>query len=155
PRAGTSSPPASLPAAPGNAGVADGLTALGAAQGPQQRAGARPTSGAATPAVPPTESAGSGHAPPAPSAAWSTMSVGSGDKASAEGDSVWLQALTAPNEGEWFYGQEGLPPGLIIDSSSGVIQGTIAYNAAEVQGGIYPVTVTATSLASGTISQSF
>src|SRR5262249_51202033 len=87
--------------------------------------------------------------------ALSTMSFGSGDQTSAEGDTVWLQPLTAPTEGEWFYGQEGLPPGLIIDSSSGVIQGTIAYNAAEVQGGIYPVTVTATSLTGGTISQSF
>jgi hypothetical protein len=73
------------------------------------------------------------------------------DQANAEGDrlneqldnTLWL--VTPDSKGQRVtFAAAGLPPGLSLDSATGVISGTIAYAAAETNGGAYPVTVTTT-----------
>jgi CshA-type fibril repeat protein len=53
------------------------------------------------------------------------------------------------------YSATGLPAGLTIDSATGVISGTIANNASQVNGGRYSVTVTATDAAGLSAAQTF
>lgn len=63
-----------------------------------------------------------------------------GDQSDAEGDSVSLQVTAAdPDNDVLTYGATGLPPGLSIDPSTGLITGVLPYTSA----GSYPVTVTA------------
>jgi hypothetical protein len=59
-----------------------------------------------------------------------------------EGDSVSLQIQGSDTGGTPYYGATGLPAGLTIDSTTGLISGTLDYSDAETQGGSYPVTVT-------------
>jgi large repetitive protein len=49
----------------------------------------------------------------------------------------------------------GLPNGLSMDPTTGVISGTIAANASQPNGGVYTVTVTASDGQGGSVSQSF
>ncbi|MDJ0924236.1 MAG: putative Ig domain-containing protein [Acidimicrobiia bacterium] len=66
------------------------------------------------------------------------------DRIDAEGAPISLSAAaTDPDSGDIVtYGATGLPPGLSIDPGSGLISGTIDYNAAA--GSPYAVTITAT-----------
>ena len=62
-----------------------------------------------------------------------------GDRSDAENDSISLSAAaTDPDDDPLTYAASGLPPGLTINASSGLISGTIAFNAA----GEYPVSLT-------------
>ena len=65
-----------------------------------------------------------------------------GAQTNAEGDAVDLPiGATDPNGYTLSYDSVNLPVGLAIDSSTGVISGTVDYEAAEDFGGAYPVTV--------------
>jgi hypothetical protein len=65
-----------------------------------------------------------------------------GTQNDAEGDNVSLQiAATDPGGYALSYAAVDLPPGLAINGSTGVISGTIAYDAAEEFGGVYQPTV--------------
>lgn len=69
-----------------------------------------------------------------------------GFQASDEGDTVSLQLQTIDNSGTTLtYSATGLPPGLSINSSTGLISGTVSYTAAENNGGIYTVTISVSS----------
>ena len=64
-----------------------------------------------------------------------------GDQTNAESDSASLQVAAAdPDNDVLTYGATGLPSGLSIDPSTGLITGTLPYTSA----GSYPVTVTVT-----------
>jgi RHS repeat-associated protein len=67
------------------------------------------------------------------------------DQHGAEGDTVTGLAVVAADgdSDPLTYAATGLPTGLSIDSSTGLISGTISYSAAETSGGNYTVTVTA------------
>ncbi len=66
------------------------------------------------------------------------------DQSNLEGDSVSLQVSAADSaDGTLIYTTDGLPAGLVIDSSSGLIAGTITAGAAN--SGPYAVTVTASN----------
>jgi uncharacterized repeat protein (TIGR01451 family) len=81
--------------------------------------------------------------PPGPPAPSPVVFFDSDDEWDTEGDAVSVQVLGYDSAaGTLTYSATGLPPGLSIDASTGVISGTIAAGAA--QGGPYTVTVTAT-----------
>jgi hypothetical protein len=75
-----------------------------------------------------------------------------GTQIGAGGDNVSLQiqASTLPPDDTWTYAATGLPPGLSISSSSGLISGTITGT-----NGPYSVTVTASVSQVGSVSQNF
>ena len=77
-----------------------------------------------------------------------------GRSSHAAGDAVNLQAAPATAQGDYLFGQSGLPAGLAIDTATGAITGQIAYTAAETSDGEYAVTLTAldTSNQSHTLS---
>jgi Putative Ig domain len=71
-----------------------------------------------------------------------------GNQTNSEGDTVSLQIVaTDPDEDILSYSASGLPPGLGINSGTGLISGTLPYTAA----GVYSVTVTASD---GSLSDS-
>jgi hypothetical protein len=73
-----------------------------------------------------------------------------GNQTNAQGDTVSLQiSASDPHNATLSYGATGLPPGLAIDSASGLISGTISSTAAS--GSPYAVTVSASN---GTLSAS-
>lgn len=66
-----------------------------------------------------------------------------GDQSSTEGDVISLQFTAADPDGDPLtYGATGLPPGLTIDPSTGLVSGTISYSA--YTGSAYTVQITAT-----------
>ena len=75
-----------------------------------------------------------------------------GTQNGAAGDNVSLQiqASSLPPGDTWTYAATGLPPGLSINSSSGLITGTITGTSSP-----YSVTVTASVSQGGSVSQSF
>ena len=79
-----------------------------------------------------------------------------GNQTNAEGDGVSLQVVATDLDFEPLtYDASNLPAGLSINTSTGLISGTIAYTAAETNSGSYSVTVTATDPADHSASQSF
>jgi hypothetical protein len=78
--------------------------------------------------------------------------INPGDQSNADGDSVSLQLFDNSNS-TLTYSASGLPPGLSINSSTGLISGTIASNADA--NSPYSVTVTATDSNNNSSSQSF
>ena len=77
-----------------------------------------------------------------------------GDQTNAEGDTVSLplQATAAPGAGAITYGASNLPPGLTLNSSTGLISGSLA----NLSSNAGPYAVTVTAMAGGsTSSQSF
>ncbi len=64
-----------------------------------------------------------------------------GDLHNTEGDVVSLPLSAGGGTGAYTYFADNLPGGLAIDPSSGLIAGTIDLSAAEVNGGVYQVTV--------------
>ena len=88
---------------------------------------------------------------------WAVLSVAAldnpGAQTNAEGAAVSLQ-MNGAGDGVTF-SAVGLPAGLTIDSSSGLISGSIGYGAAESNGGTYTATVTAQDDLGHSVSQSF
>jgi hypothetical protein len=79
-----------------------------------------------------------------------------GAQTNAEGNSVSLPiTATGPAGQALTYSALGLPAGLTINSSTGVITGTLSYSDAETSGGVYPVVVTVTDSRGDTGSQGF
>jgi guanyl-specific ribonuclease Sa len=79
-----------------------------------------------------------------------------GNRSNLEGDPINLQILTNDADGDPLtYSQSNLPAGLSLNTSTGLISGTISYSAAETSGGIYAVTITATDQHSTAGSASF
>ena len=79
-----------------------------------------------------------------------------GAQSSQEGATVsFAVTATDPNGDPMTYTASGLPIGLSINSTTGVISGAISYWAHESQAGIYHVTVTADDGQQGTTSQTF
>ncbi len=67
------------------------------------------------------------------------------DRADAEGDVVSLQTSASDPDGDPLtYSAANLPAGLSIDPATGLISGTIGFDAAETNGGNYTSSVTAT-----------
>ncbi|WP_188699539.1 Ig-like domain-containing protein, partial [Sphingomonas prati] len=76
----------------------------------------------------------------------------------ADGDAVSLGTAGAFDDVDnptLTYSATGLPTGLMLDTATGVISGTIDRSASQVGGGAYTVTVTATDAAGLSASQSF
>ncbi|HZV07529.1 MAG TPA: putative Ig domain-containing protein [Gemmataceae bacterium] len=84
---------------------------------------------------------------------WHAGLINPGDQSNADGDSVSLQLLDYANNTTLTYSASNLPPGLSINSSTGLISGTIASNADT--NSPYSVTVTATDSNNNSSSQSF
>ncbi|MHB8973310.1 MAG: putative Ig domain-containing protein [Pirellulaceae bacterium] len=79
-----------------------------------------------------------------------------GAQTNAEGDVVSLGlAADNPDGGTLTYFASGLPGGLSVDADTGLLSGTIDYNAAAISSGIYSVTVTAFSNTGQSNSQTF
>jgi hypothetical protein len=77
-------------------------------------------------------------------------------KTNAEGDTVSLQLQGSDGDGDTLtYGASGLPIGLMIDPSTGLISGAVDYSAAEVAGGQYTVTVSVNDGNGHTANQTF
>jgi hypothetical protein len=64
-----------------------------------------------------------------------------GNQTSAEGDTVSLQIYASGGNGGLIYGFNNLPAGLTIDSTTGLISGTLDYTDAETESGQYSVTI--------------
>ncbi|GAA0477594.1 hypothetical protein GCM10009096_19360 [Parasphingorhabdus litoris] len=64
-------------------------------------------------------------------------------------------AFSDPDGDTLSYTASGLPAGLTIDPSTGVISGTIDRSASQVNGGVYSITVTADDGRGGTVSTTF
>ncbi len=64
-------------------------------------------------------------------------------------------AFTDPDGDALTYAAAGLPAGLTINPTTGVISGTIDRSASQVNGGAYAITVTASDGRGGTITQTF
>ena len=81
------------------------------------------------------------------------------DQADADADSVAgldVKTFFADVDGDTLsYSAMGLPTGLTIDASSGVISGTIDHSASQNGGGVYSVTITASDGKGGSVDQSF
>ncbi len=76
------------------------------------------------------------------------------DQTNDEGDAISLSVIASdPEFGALTFGAVGLPGGLSIDPTTGVISGTIAQDAAS--GSPYAVTVSVTDDASNTVDESF
>ena len=74
----------------------------------------------------------------------------------SEGDYVWLPiAATSPDGRPLWYSAANLPVGLAIDPASGVISGTVSFQAAEDNAGPYEATVTASDDRGLSTSMSF
>jgi len=79
-----------------------------------------------------------------------------GAKSNVEGDTVSLQLVGSDPDGDTLsYAASGLPIGLMIDSQTGLISGTVDYSAAEIAGGQYNVTVSVNDGNGDTATQSF
>ena len=63
--------------------------------------------------------------------------------------------FTDPDNDALTFTATGLPAGLTVDPVTGVLSGTIAGNASQVNGGVYAVTITATDPSGATASTSF
>jgi SdrD B-like domain/Putative Ig domain len=83
--------------------------------------------------------------------ATSLQLLGPSTETSAEGDQVVVQVSVHDyyNAPVTSYGAIGLPPGLSINSQTGLISGTVDYAAAENLGGRYPATLFATDSIGG------
>ena len=64
-------------------------------------------------------------------------------------------AFSDPDGDTLTYTAAGLPAGLTINSTTGVISGTIDRSASQVNGGVYSITVTASDGRGGTVTQTF
>ena len=64
-------------------------------------------------------------------------------------------AFSDPDGDALTYGATGLPPGLSINATTGVISGTIDNSASQANGGVYSITVTANDGRGGTASATF
>ncbi len=79
-----------------------------------------------------------------------------GDQTNAEGDTPTLSiSASAPPNTTLSYSAVNLPVGLSINSSSGVVSGSVDYQAAEDFGGLYPVTVIVATSQGGSATTSF
>ena len=80
------------------------------------------------------------------------------DRATHDGSAVTYptaSGFTHPNALQPIYSATGLPAGLAIDPTTGVISGTISRDASTVSGGIYSITVTADDNRGGVATASF
>jgi hypothetical protein len=119
--------------------------------------GTLPNSAASSTPYNVTVTASDGMASSSQSFTWTVNAVSlqnPGDQSNLDGDSVSLQ-LTASdaNNATLTYSASNLPPGLSIDSDTGLISGTIASNADT--NSPYSVTLTATDSNNDSVSQSF
>jgi large repetitive protein len=64
-------------------------------------------------------------------------------------------AFSDPDGDALTYGATGLPPGLSINATTGIISGTIDNSASQTNGGVYSITVTASDGRGGTTSTTF
>ena len=64
-------------------------------------------------------------------------------------------AFSDPDGDPLTFGATGLPAGLSINPTTGVISGTIDHSASQINGGNYTITVTASDGKGGTVSQTF
>jgi len=78
-----------------------------------------------------------------------------GAQSGAEGMPVSLQIQASGGSGPLSYGASNLPPGLTIDSGTGLLSGTIDYTAAEQNGGVFSTTVTASDSTGASGSATF
>jgi hypothetical protein len=79
-----------------------------------------------------------------------------GAQSNTEGDQVSLQVQASDVLGEPLaWTASGLPPGLMIDPTSGLIEGTVSYADAEVSGGSYTVVVSVNDGLGNTASTNF
>ena len=79
-----------------------------------------------------------------------------GAKTNAEGDAASLQIAVANPEGNPLaFSASGLPAGLTIDPTSGLISGSVDYSAAETNGGHYTVLVSASDSEGGSAATTF
>jgi hypothetical protein len=79
-----------------------------------------------------------------------------GAQTNTEGNNVSLQVTASdPNHYALSYDAVGLPPGLSINSSTGLISGTVAYGAAEDFGGSYNPTIIVANNQGGSAQASF
>ena len=68
-----------------------------------------------------------------------------GNQSNNEGDAVSLAIQATDADGDPLtYSASGLPLGLSVNATTGLISGTISYSAAETSGGSYMVTISAT-----------
>jgi large repetitive protein len=81
-----------------------------------------------------------------------------GGQSNLDGQSISLpvgNAFTDPDGDPLTFGATGLPAGLNIDPTTGIISGIIDHSASQVSGGVYTVTVTASDGNGGSVSSTF
>ncbi len=80
------------------------------------------------------------------------------DQAATDGQVISLNTSNAfadPNGDALTYSVAGLPAGLSLDPTTGIISGTVDHSASQVNGGLYSVTVTASDGKGGSVSETF
>jgi hypothetical protein len=79
-----------------------------------------------------------------------------GNESTPEGSAVTLPVIASdPNNSPLSYDAVNLPPGLSINSTTGMISGSVSYQAAEDFNGVYPVTLVVADSLGGSASQAF
>ncbi|WP_189587186.1 putative Ig domain-containing protein, partial [Litorimonas cladophorae] len=79
-----------------------------------------------------------------------------GDQSAVDNETVSIASSISDPDGDVLsYTATGLPTGLSIDPSTGVISGTIDNSASQTNGGVYPIVVSATDADGDAITDSF